>query len=114
MKRLKYIKVNAVLILSGIAFIGCAGGSAPIQIGKNTYTMDGIGRSLTYRDASAHCQEKGLMMKPLSERRPFGKQYTDISIDYKCVDENSKEYTQNKYDTEADISIKIDKKVKYK
>ena len=103
--------------MATLGLSGCAGDYAPVQIGKNVYTLATATRMSTYHDASAHCRSMGLVMKVLSERRvdkKDGVQLYDTNIDYKCLNPNSEEYRRyTKYEVGSDVSIKVDKKIKY-
>jgi len=109
MKTTTHLRFTAIFIFIGINLTGCT--STPVQIGKNTYTVDGIGRSMTFKDAVAHCQKQGLMMKPLSSRRPYPG-YSDITLDYKCLNQSSPEY--NRYVDSGASSVKVDKTISHR
>jgi len=114
MKKIINIGVSTtVSIFAGLGLNGCVGDYAPIQIGKNVYTFTGTTRSSTYHDALEYCKQQGLVMKPLSERGK-NKDLYDTTLDFKCLSPNSQEYLNySKYDVSSDVSIKVDKKVKY-
>lgn len=118
MKKIKYFVFStAVSILALVSLSGCAGDYAPVQIGKNVYTLQRMTRMTTYHDASEHCRKMGLVMKVLSERKNNKNTKDDLYntlIDYKCLNPNSEEYRRyTKYEVDSPVSIKVDKKVKY-
>jgi len=118
LKKIIHLGVSTVLlVLAGIGLNGCAGDYAPVQIGKNVYTLQRITRMATYHDASEYCRDMGLVMKVLNERKNNKNKEDDLYntvIDYKCLNPNSEEYGRYaKYGVDSDVSIKVDKKVKY-
>lgn len=86
--------INGLVFAIGLFLLGCGTPPPPsaTQIGKDTYTDNSSSRTSLLSKASYFCKYKGLHFKLLRERTfkdQFGNQ---ISIDYKCLNENSQEY----------------------
>jgi len=100
------LTVIVSIIAIALGLNGCAGNIA--QIGPNKFTNTGF-RAHVYQQANSFCSNKGLMMKPIRERKI---DYQTYGIDFKCLDINSQEYKQDSmYEVGADISVKSNIKV---
>ncbi len=111
---MKKIMSLAVITALGLGFTGC-GNTNPMPIGNNVYTISGD-RPYVYQESYTFCNTKNMKSKPIREGKTNNFWVGELkTLDFKCLNENSKEYKQNtKYEVSKDITIESNVKVENK